>query len=61
MFCKCTIGAAHQIDNVSNGLKKVGDKDEPDFQGRQIPNSMRQADGDVKVYYSRPREGQSND
>ena len=42
-------------------LKKVGDKDEPDFQGRQIPNSMRQADGDVKVYYSRPREGQSND
>ena len=26
MFCKCTIGATHQIENMSNGLKKVGDK-----------------------------------
>ena len=26
MFCKCTIGATHQIESMSNGLKKVGDK-----------------------------------
>lgn len=54
-------GSQRAPKNVRFLLKTVGDVDEPDFQGRQIPNSMRQADGDVKVYYSRPRDDQSNE
>ena len=54
-------GSAKPPKNVRFLLKKVGDVDGPDFQGRQIPNSMRQSDGDVKVYYARPRDDQSNE
>ena len=35
-------GSKKPPKNVRFLLKKVGDIDEPDFQGRQIPNSMRQ-------------------
>ena len=37
-------------------LKTVGDTDPPGFQGQQIPASMRNTDGSVKVYYQMPME-----
>lgn len=37
-------------------LKTVGDIDPPGFVGKQIPTSMRQTDGDVKMYYKEPKE-----
>ena len=37
-------------------LKKLGDLDPPGYQGQQIPQSLRQSDGNVKLYYQRPEE-----
>ena len=42
---------APKVENIVFLLKTIGDVDPPGFAGQQIPVSMRQADGSVKVYY----------
>ena len=45
---------APKTENIVFLLKTIGDVDPPGFVGQQIPVSMRQADGNVKVYYQLP-------
>ena len=45
---------APKVENIVFLLKTIGDVDPPGFVGQQIPVSMRQADGNVKVYYQLP-------
>ena len=43
-------------DNIVFLLKTIGDIDPLTYEGKQIPVSMRQADGNVKTYYVLPSE-----
>jgi hypothetical protein len=43
-------------DNIVFLLKTIGDIDPLTYEGKQIPVSMRQADGNVKTYYVLPTE-----
>ena len=48
-------GAAKPKDDVHYLLKKIGDLDPVGFQGQLIPESLRQAEGSIRLYYQ-PRE-----
>lgn len=53
--------ASRPPDNIRFLLKTIGDTDPPTYEGKQIPVSMRQTDGNVKTYYVLPSEAENEE